>query len=186
MRKRQRRDNTDGFFSGRDGNRATKAMMDGSPYKDGRWRQREEKCCFLCGSNTHIKKDCPLSKSLESSPTTYQRSPASERDKDSPQQDRRKKRKAKRMILGPEAGSLANRHASLSASMENWSPFKWKLWSTGWSGTLLWSTAWVQYYPEPQLEHLDECAFYRCLIFSSVFSNCGRTWCFSFYLFLFF
>ncbi|XP_048045788.1 terminal uridylyltransferase 7 [Megalobrama amblycephala] len=124
MRKRQRRDNTDGFFSGRDGNRATKAMMDGSPYKDGRWRQREEKCCFLCGSNTHIKKDCPLSKSLESSPTTYQRSPASERDKDSPQQDRRKKRKAKRMILGPEAGSLANRHASLSASMENWSPFK--------------------------------------------------------------
>ncbi|KAK9973985.1 hypothetical protein ABG768_022098 [Culter alburnus] len=124
MRKRQRRDNTDGFFSGRDVNRATKAMMDGSPYKDGRWRQREEKCCFLCGSNTHIKKDCPLSKSLESSPTTYQRSPASERDKDSPQQDRRKKRKAKRMILGPEAGSLGNRHASLSASMENWSPFK--------------------------------------------------------------
>lgn len=124
MRKRQRRDNTDGFFSGRDVNRATKGMMDDSPYRDGRWRQREEKCCYLCGSNTHIKKDCLLSKSLESSPTTYQRSPASDRDKDSPQQDRRKKRKAKRMILGPETGSLANRHASVTASVEKWSPFK--------------------------------------------------------------
>lgn len=124
MRKRQRRDNSDGFFSGRDANRAAKGMMDDSPYKEGRWRQREEKCCYLCGSNAHIKKDCLLSKSLESSPTTYQRSPASDRDKDSPQQDRRKKRKAKRMILGPEAGALANRHASVTASVEKWSPFK--------------------------------------------------------------
>uniref|UniRef100_A0A8C1Y7X8 RNA uridylyltransferase n=1 Tax=Cyprinus carpio TaxID=7962 RepID=A0A8C1Y7X8_CYPCA len=116
MRKRQRRD-TDG----RDVNRA-----DGRGMTDaGRWRQREEKCCYLCGSSTHIKKDCLLAKSLESSPNTHQRSPASDRDRvDSPQQDRRKKPKAKRMILGPEAGSLASRHASLNASMEKWSPYK--------------------------------------------------------------
>lgn len=125
MRKRQRRDHPDGFFSGRDVNRSSKVMTDGSPYKDTRWRQKEERCCFLCGSNSHIKRDCLLSKSIESSPNTYQRSPASDRDRvESPQQDRRKKRKAKRMILGPEAGSLSNRHSSLSTSVEKWSPFK--------------------------------------------------------------
>lgn len=125
MRKRQRRDNPDGFFSGRDMNRSSKVMTDGSPYKDTRWRQKEERCCFLCGSNSHIKRDCLLSKSIESSPNTYQRSPASDRDRvESPHQDRRKKRKAKRMILGPEAGSLSNRHSSLSTSVEKWSPFK--------------------------------------------------------------
>uniref|UniRef100_A0A8C2I6P2 RNA uridylyltransferase n=1 Tax=Cyprinus carpio TaxID=7962 RepID=A0A8C2I6P2_CYPCA len=54
---RQRRD-TDG----RDVNRA-----DGRGMTDaGRWRQREEKCCYLCGSSTHIKKDCLLAKSLGS------------------------------------------------------------------------------------------------------------------------
>ncbi|XP_016393783.1 terminal uridylyltransferase 4-like [Sinocyclocheilus rhinocerous] len=114
MRKRQRRD-----ADGRGVNRP-----DGRVMTDGeRWRQREEKCCYLCGSSAHIKKDCLLAKSLESSPNTHQRSPASDR-LDSPQQDRKKKRKAKRMILGPEAGSLASRHASLNASMEKWSPFK--------------------------------------------------------------
>ncbi|KAL1274255.1 hypothetical protein QQF64_027069 [Cirrhinus molitorella] len=124
MRKRQRRD-TDGSFSGRDGNRLDgRVMNEGSPYTDRRWRQREEKCCYLCGSNTHIKRDCPLAKSSESSPNTYQRSPASGDRLDSPKQDRKKKQKAKRMILGPEAGSLASRHASLNASMEKWSPFK--------------------------------------------------------------
>ncbi|XP_050965359.1 terminal uridylyltransferase 7 [Labeo rohita] len=124
MRRRQRRD-TDGSFSGRDVNRPDgRVMNDGSPYTEGRWRHREEKCCYLCGSNTHIKKDCLLAKSSESSPNTYQRSPASVDRLDSPQQDRKKKRKAKRIILGPEAGSLASRHASLNASMEKWSPFK--------------------------------------------------------------
>ncbi|XP_043095848.1 terminal uridylyltransferase 7 isoform X2 [Puntigrus tetrazona] len=118
MRKRQRRD-PDGLFSGRDVNR-----HDGSPHADRRRRPREEKCCYLCGSSGHIKKDCLLSKSIESSPNTYQRSSASDRDRlDSPQQDRKKKRKAKRMVLGPEAGSLASRNASLNASMEKWSPF---------------------------------------------------------------
>uniref|UniRef100_A0A9J7YPT6 RNA uridylyltransferase n=1 Tax=Cyprinus carpio carpio TaxID=630221 RepID=A0A9J7YPT6_CYPCA len=124
MRKRQRRD-TDGLFSGRDVNRPDgRVMRDGSPYTDRRRRQKEEKCCYLCGSSGHIKKDCLLSKSIESSPKTYQRSSASDRDRlDSPQQDRKKKRKAKRMVLGPEAGSLAHRNASLNASMEKWSPF---------------------------------------------------------------
>ncbi|XP_059400915.1 terminal uridylyltransferase 7-like isoform X2 [Carassius carassius] len=116
MRKRQRRDP-----DGRDVNRADgRAMTDG-----GRWRQREERCCYLCGSSAHIKKDCLLAKSLESSPNTHQRSPVCDRDRlDGPQQDRKKKRKSRRMILGPEAGSLASRHASLNASMEKWSPFK--------------------------------------------------------------
>ncbi|XP_073695734.1 terminal uridylyltransferase 7 [Garra rufa] len=124
MRKRQRRD-TDGLFGGRDGNRPDgRAMNDGSPYTDGRWRQREEKCCYLCGSNTHIKKDCLLAKSSESSPNTCQRSPASGDRLESPKQGRKKKQRAKRMILGPEAGSLASRHASLNASLEKWSPFK--------------------------------------------------------------
>ncbi|XP_059405665.1 terminal uridylyltransferase 7 isoform X1 [Carassius carassius] len=125
MRKRQRRD-TDGLFSGRDVNRPDgRVMPDGSPYTGGRRRQREEKCCYLCGSSGHIKKDCLLSKSIESSPNTYQRSSASDRDRlDSPQQDRKKKRKGKRMVLGPEAGSLASRNTSLNASMEKWSPFK--------------------------------------------------------------
>uniref|UniRef100_A0A671QZN1 CCHC-type domain-containing protein n=1 Tax=Sinocyclocheilus anshuiensis TaxID=1608454 RepID=A0A671QZN1_9TELE len=124
MRKRQRRD-TDGLFSGRDVNRPDgRGMTDGSTYTDRRRRQREEKCCYLCGSSGHIKKDCLLSKSIESSPNTYQRSSASDRDRlDSPQQDRKKKRKAKRMVLDSEAGSLASRNASVNASMEKWSPF---------------------------------------------------------------
>ncbi|XP_052447416.1 terminal uridylyltransferase 7 [Carassius gibelio] len=116
MRRRQRRDP-----DGRDVSRADgRALTDG-----GRWRQREEKCCYLCGSSAHIKKDCLLAKSLESSPNTHQRSPACDRDRlDGPQQDRNKNRKARRRILGPEAGSVASRHASLNASVEKWSPFK--------------------------------------------------------------
>uniref|UniRef100_A0A8C1KS64 Terminal uridylyl transferase 7 n=1 Tax=Cyprinus carpio TaxID=7962 RepID=A0A8C1KS64_CYPCA len=63
---RQRRD-TDGLFSGRDVNRPDgRVMRDGSPYTDRRRRQKEEKCCYLCGSSGHIKKDCLLSKSLGS------------------------------------------------------------------------------------------------------------------------
>uniref|UniRef100_A0A672PV11 CCHC-type domain-containing protein n=1 Tax=Sinocyclocheilus grahami TaxID=75366 RepID=A0A672PV11_SINGR len=63
---RQRRDN-DGLFSGRDVNRPDgRVMTDGSPYTDRRRRQREEKCCYLCGSSGHIKKDCLLSKSIGS------------------------------------------------------------------------------------------------------------------------
>ncbi|KTG33814.1 hypothetical protein cypCar_00011525 [Cyprinus carpio] len=66
MRKRQRRD-TDGLFSGRDVNRPDgRVMRDGSPYTDRRRRQKEEKCCYLCGSSGHIKKDCLLSKSIGS------------------------------------------------------------------------------------------------------------------------
>uniref|UniRef100_A0A672PUY9 CCHC-type domain-containing protein n=1 Tax=Sinocyclocheilus grahami TaxID=75366 RepID=A0A672PUY9_SINGR len=66
MRRRQRRDN-DGLFSGRDVNRPDgRVMTDGSPYTDRRRRQREEKCCYLCGSSGHIKKDCLLSKSIGS------------------------------------------------------------------------------------------------------------------------
>ncbi|XP_051537331.1 terminal uridylyltransferase 7-like isoform X2 [Myxocyprinus asiaticus] len=94
----------------RDVTKYNKAMKDCSPYKDGRWHQKEERCCFLCGSNSHIKKDCLLSKSLESSPHTYQRSPASDRDRQgSPQHYKNRKQKAKRVLLDPEAGSLANR-----------------------------------------------------------------------------
>ncbi|XP_051547805.1 terminal uridylyltransferase 7-like isoform X2 [Myxocyprinus asiaticus] len=67
MRKRQRHDNTDGFLSGRDVMKFSKGMKDCNPYKNGRWRQKEERCCFLCGSSSHIKRDCLLSKSLGSS-----------------------------------------------------------------------------------------------------------------------
>uniref|UniRef100_A0A672P3T8 Terminal uridylyl transferase 7 n=1 Tax=Sinocyclocheilus grahami TaxID=75366 RepID=A0A672P3T8_SINGR len=42
-------------------------LPDGRVMTDGeRWRQREEKCCYLCGSSAHIKKDCLLAKSLGS------------------------------------------------------------------------------------------------------------------------
>ncbi|XP_051980538.1 uncharacterized protein LOC127641568 [Xyrauchen texanus] len=125
MRKRQRHDNTDGLLSGRDNMKFCKGMKECNPYKNGRWRQKEERCCFLCGSSSHIKRDCLLSKSLESSPHTYQRSPASDRDRQgSPQQDRKRKQKAKRVILGTEVGSLASRNTPVNQSVQMWSPVK--------------------------------------------------------------
>ncbi|XP_062399604.1 terminal uridylyltransferase 7 [Sardina pilchardus] len=96
-----------------------------------RLRKQEQKRCFICGANTHVKKACPYYKpggvkpeggSFSSSPssTNQIRVVPREREKQSSPQLEGKKKKKKRpknnltVVLGPQAGSLASRHVSLT------------------------------------------------------------------------
>ncbi|XP_056142111.1 terminal uridylyltransferase 7 [Lampris incognitus] len=94
-----------------------------------RWRRQEEKrCCFLCGSQTHIKKDClqyrgpagntklelALFSSSPSSSSGHVRNLREKEKQGIPLQEEKKKRKQQNVILGPQAGSLASRHMGRS------------------------------------------------------------------------
>ncbi|XP_034152270.1 terminal uridylyltransferase 7 isoform X1 [Esox lucius] len=87
-----------------------------------RWRRQEDKrCCFLCGSHAHIKKDCPQYKgpagakaenSFSSSPSSssHMRNLRDRERQGSPQQEEKKKKKQQQnVILSPQAGSMGSR-----------------------------------------------------------------------------
>ncbi|XP_045081587.1 terminal uridylyltransferase 7 isoform X1 [Coregonus clupeaformis] len=82
-----------------EGRRDWAASEGGRERRQGdRWRRQEEKrCCFLCGSNAHIKKDCPQyrgpagAKAENSSPSTSHMRNLRERERrGSPQQEKKK------------------------------------------------------------------------------------------------
>ncbi|KAM3610510.1 uncharacterized protein V6R79_004990 [Siganus canaliculatus] len=95
-------------------------------HKSEQWRKRdglEIRCCYLCGSSTHIKKDCQLYRSpagnvkMEnySSPSSTRLRNLREKERQgSPIQEEKKKQKQKSVILGPQAGSLTCRNLGRS------------------------------------------------------------------------
>ncbi|XP_041643234.1 terminal uridylyltransferase 7 [Cheilinus undulatus] len=95
--------------------------------KSDHWRKRdalEMRCCFLCGSSAHIKKDCQLYRSpagnmrMESfsSPSPAHLRNLREKEKQGlPIQDEKKKKRPQNVILSPQAGSLACRNSGRSA-----------------------------------------------------------------------
>ncbi|KAG7489835.1 hypothetical protein JOB18_021544 [Solea senegalensis] len=100
-------------------------MKDHGRHKSEHWKKRdalEMRCCYLCGSSDHIKKDCPQYRSpagnVKMDNFTCSTSPhlRNLREKEkwgSPQQEERK-RKQQGVVLGPQAGSLACRNAGRS------------------------------------------------------------------------
>ncbi|XP_051278401.1 terminal uridylyltransferase 7 isoform X2 [Dicentrarchus labrax] len=96
-------------------------------HKSEHWRkrdalEREIRCCFLCGSSAHIKKDCQLYRSPAGNVKMESFSPSSAhlrnlREKErqgSPIQEEKKKRKQQNVILSPQPGSLACRNLGRS------------------------------------------------------------------------
>ncbi|XP_035513830.1 terminal uridylyltransferase 7 isoform X1 [Morone saxatilis] len=96
-------------------------------HRSEHWRkrdalEREIRCCFLCGSSAHIKKDCQLYRSPAGNVKMESFSPSSAhlrnlREKErqgSPIQEEKKKRKQQNVILSPQAGSLACRNLGRS------------------------------------------------------------------------
>ncbi|XP_069034384.1 terminal uridylyltransferase 7 [Embiotoca jacksoni] len=90
------------------------------------WRKRDTldvRCCYLCGSSSHIKKDCQLYRSPAGKVKMENFSPSSSvhlrnlREKEKPGlpiQEEKKKRKQQNVILSPQAGSLACRNLGRS------------------------------------------------------------------------
>ncbi|XP_047448090.1 terminal uridylyltransferase 7 [Mugil cephalus] len=114
------RDRMDAAEDGRDQGR----------HKSEHWRKRdalEMRCCYLCGSSAHIKKDCQLYRSpagnvkmenFSSSSSPHLRILREREKQGSPTQDEKKKKNKKRkqqnITLSPQAGSLACRNYSSS------------------------------------------------------------------------
>ncbi|XP_033947738.1 terminal uridylyltransferase 7 isoform X2 [Pseudochaenichthys georgianus] len=90
------------------------------------WRKRdaqEVRCCFLCGSSSHMKKDCQLYRSpagnarmdgFSSTSSGHLRNVREKERQGSPLQEEKKKRKPQNVILSPQAGSVASRNAGRS------------------------------------------------------------------------
>ncbi|KAF1389433.1 hypothetical protein PFLUV_G00073370 [Perca fluviatilis] len=90
-------------------------------HKSEHWRKRdtlEVRCCYLCGSSSHIKRDCQLYRSpagnvkmdgFSSTPSAHLRNLREKERQGSPIQEE-KKRKQQNVILSPQAGSLACRN----------------------------------------------------------------------------
>nr|XP_046241304.1 terminal uridylyltransferase 7 isoform X2 [Scatophagus argus] len=85
-------------------------------HKSEHWRKRdalEMRCCYLCGSSAHIKKDCQLYKSpagtvkkenFYSPSSAHLRNLREKERQGSPVQEENKKRKQQNVILSPQAG----------------------------------------------------------------------------------
>ncbi|XP_029367292.1 terminal uridylyltransferase 7 isoform X2 [Echeneis naucrates] len=83
------------------------------------WRKRdalEMRCCYLCGSTAHIKKDCQLYRNPAGNVKmeTHLRNLREKEKQGSPIQEEKKKRKQQIVILSPQAGSLACRNMGRS------------------------------------------------------------------------
>ncbi|XP_032371984.1 terminal uridylyltransferase 7 [Etheostoma spectabile] len=93
-------------------------------HKSDHWRKRdsqEVRCCYLCGSSSHIKRDCQLYRSpagnvkmdgFTSTPSAHLRNLREKERQGSPIQE--EKRKQQNVILSPQAGSLACRNLGRS------------------------------------------------------------------------
>ncbi|XP_029573951.1 terminal uridylyltransferase 7 isoform X2 [Salmo trutta] len=84
-----------------------------------RWRRQEEKrCCFLCGSNAHIKKDCPQYRGPtgakaenSSSPSmSHMRNFRGRERRGSPQQEEKKKKQQQNVIESTSRQSSQQAH----------------------------------------------------------------------------
>ncbi|KAM7017608.1 terminal uridylyltransferase 7 [Tautogolabrus adspersus] len=95
-------------------------------HKSDHWRKRDSleiRCCYLCGSSAHIKKDCQLYRSPAgnmrtesfSSPSSAHLRNLREKEKQGSPIQEDKKRKQQNVILSPQAGSLACRNLGRSA-----------------------------------------------------------------------
>ncbi|KAG7481113.1 hypothetical protein MATL_G00063350 [Megalops atlanticus] len=118
-KQRQRREQEDSTASRWRHDERERAEPQGPRPAERRRRQEEreakERRCFLCGSHTHIKKECPQhrasagtcraeSSSFSPSPSTPSHLKNFRERWGSPQQEEKKQ-----VILGPEAGSLVSR-----------------------------------------------------------------------------
>ncbi|KAM4576222.1 terminal uridylyltransferase 7 [Odontesthes bonariensis] len=80
------------------------------------------RCCYLCGSSGHIKKDCQLYRgttgnmkmermeNFSSSPSAHLRNLREKEKQGLPLQEEKKRKKQQNVILSPQAGSLACRN----------------------------------------------------------------------------
>ncbi|XP_029960124.1 terminal uridylyltransferase 7 [Salarias fasciatus] len=98
---------------------------DQAKYKNEHWRKRDAldtRCCFLCGSSAHIKRDCQLYRNpagnarMENfaSPSVQFRNMREKEKQGLPLQEEKKRRKQQNVILSPQAGSLACRNLGRS------------------------------------------------------------------------
>ncbi|XP_049618623.1 terminal uridylyltransferase 7 isoform X3 [Syngnathus scovelli] len=101
--------------------RADAAEDPASRHKSEHWRWREApepRCCFLCGSSAHIKKDCQLYRGnmkMENFPPSSSSSSSSGllrnfREKQSSLLKEEEKKRPQHVMLSPQAGSLATRN----------------------------------------------------------------------------
>ncbi|XP_063346052.1 terminal uridylyltransferase 7 isoform X3 [Pelmatolapia mariae] len=98
-------------------------------HKSEHWRKRDGvdiRCCYLCGSTAHIKKDCQLYRSPAGNVKmdNYSSSPhfrnLRETEKQGiPIQEDKKKRKQQNVILSPQAGSLTCRNLGRSGQRKS-------------------------------------------------------------------
>ncbi|CAB1454912.1 unnamed protein product [Pleuronectes platessa] len=102
-------------------------------HKNENWRKRdalEIRCCYLCGSSTHIKKDCQLYRNPAGNvkmdnynhPASGHMRNLREKEKQGLPLQEEKKRKQQNVMSSPQAGSPACRnlnclHRNMSASM---------------------------------------------------------------------
>ncbi|XP_054895394.1 terminal uridylyltransferase 4 [Poeciliopsis prolifica] len=109
---------------------STEEFMDPIRYRNEHWKKRDAldmRCCFLCGSSTHIKKDCHLYRSpagnvkmenvMSSSSSHLKNMREKEKQGLAAQEERR--RKHQNVILSPQAGSLARRNLGRSGPRKN-------------------------------------------------------------------
>ncbi|XP_066567157.1 terminal uridylyltransferase 7 [Amia ocellicauda] len=99
-----------------------------------KWRKQDdrefrEKRCFICGSEGHIKKECPQYKgssgSYRADGSSFSSSPSAPsnlkifkaKQSTTPQEDKRKQKQQK-VFLSPQAGSLASKHMTQGRSAE--------------------------------------------------------------------
>ncbi|XP_030632495.1 terminal uridylyltransferase 7 [Chanos chanos] len=136
MRKKmwQRREHGEEFLGGREEAELSRSPRD--QMKEEKRRRKQERSCFLCGSQAHFKKECPLNKSpvgsskqefsaFTSSPSSNHLRIIREKEKQGSSQTEGKKQKpkVKRLVLGPQAGSLASKHMALNQSAQRGNPF---------------------------------------------------------------
>ncbi|XP_047197197.1 terminal uridylyltransferase 4 [Hippoglossus stenolepis] len=94
-------------------------------HKNENWRKRdalEIRCCYLCGSSTHIKKDCQLYRNPAGNvkmdnynyPASAHMRNLREKEKQGLPLQEEKKRKQQNVMLSPQAGGLACRNVGRS------------------------------------------------------------------------
>lgn len=99
-----------------------------NPHEHSRRRDLDKRCCFLCGSDAHMKKDCQLYRGpaghmkLDGFPSTSGHLGTRRgKNKDSTpvKEEKRRDERKEPVILSPQAGSLAFRKMGQSGPRKN-------------------------------------------------------------------
>lgn len=107
---------------------AAEESKDQVRHKSEHWRKRDGvdiRCCYLCGSSAHIKKDCQLYRSPAGNVKmdNFSSSPHLRNLRETEKQgipiQEEKKRKQQNVILSPQAGSLACRNLGRSGQRKS-------------------------------------------------------------------